>query len=94
MNFPYDDDEDMTNEEYGRMIEECRDMEEVRANAMAAAIKNNPCHHFDYLGDFIVGRHVTVVEIIDEAGGTHLYPIPSANLSSWEAEGLLRAALR
>jgi hypothetical protein len=90
----YIDDDDLDPTEYGRMLDECRTMEAERATAIAAAIKNNPCHHFDYLGDFIVGRHITIVEILDEAGGTHLYPLPSSGLSAWEAEGLLRAALR
>ena len=86
MRYYHEDDED-------RIIEECETMEAQRANAIGAAIKNNPCHHFDYLGDFVVGRHITIVEIIDELGDTHLFPIPSLNLSGWEANGLLRAAL-
>jgi hypothetical protein len=86
--------EDLDPEEYGRQVDECREMEANRSNAIAASIKNNPCHHFNYFGDFIVGRHITIVEIIDEIGGTHLYHLPSQGLAEWEEEGLLRSALR
>jgi len=90
----YIDGDDLDPEEYGRRVDECREMEYDRAIAIGAAIKNNPCHHFDYLGDFVVARHITVAEVLDESGGAHLFPIPSPGLSGWEAEGLLRAALR
>jgi hypothetical protein len=72
---------------------ECRNMESMRAAHIAAAIQNNPCHHFAGFGAFVVGRHITIVEIIDELGDVHLIPIPSDNLLQWEANGMLRAAL-
>lgn len=86
--------EDMDPEEAQRMIEECERDDAIRAEAIAAAIKNNPCHHFDGMGDFVVGRHITVVEIIDGLGDTHLLPIASAGLLRWEAIGMLTAALK
>jgi hypothetical protein len=90
----YFGEDDLDPEEYGNMVDECRIMEIDRSSAIGAAIKDNPCHHFNHLGDFIVGRHITIVEVIDEVGGTHLFPLSSQGLQSWEAEGLLRAALR
>lgn len=84
---------DMDPEEFERMAEECEVMESQRAESIAAAIKNNPCHHFDGLGDFIVGRHVTIVEIIDQLGDSHLIPITSKGLAGWEAIGMLEAAI-
>ena len=77
-----------------RILSECEVMEARRSQAIAAAIKNNPCHHFRPFGDFVVGRHITVVEIIDQMGDTHLIPIPSENLTQWEAIGMLMAASR
>ena len=87
-------DGDMDPERLQRLIEECEVMESNRAVAIAAAIKNNSCHHFDDLGDFVVGRHITIVEIIDELGETHLLPLPSEGLRRWEAIGMLTAAMR
>lgn len=81
-------------EDVDRMLSECEVMEGRRSQAIAAAIKNNPCHHFRPFGDFVVGRHITVVEIIDQMGDTHLIPIPSENLTQWEAIGMLMAASR
>lgn len=87
-------DENMDPAELQRLIEECEVMEADRATAIAAAIKNYPCHHFDDLGDFVVGRHITVVELIDEFGETHLLPLPSEGLRRWEAIGMLTAAMK
>lgn len=84
---------DMDPEEVERLMDECEVMEADRAEAIAAAIKNNPCHHFDGLGDFIVGRHVTIVEVIDQVGDSHLVPISSKGLAGWEAIGMLTAAI-
>lgn len=84
--------EEIDPEQMERLINECEVMEAERAEAIAAAIKNNPCHHFDGLGDFIVGRHITVVEIIDAVGDAHLVPITSRGMLRWEALGMLRAA--
>ena len=81
-------------EEMERILSECEVMESRRSQAIAAAIKNNSCHHFRPFGDFVVGRHITVVEIIDQMGDTHLIPIPSDNLTQWEAIGMLMAASR
>ena len=86
--------EELDPEEMQRIIEDCERDDAIRAEAIAAAIKNNPCHHFDGLGDFVVGRHITVVELIDELGETHLLPIPSTGLLKWESIGMLTAALR
>jgi hypothetical protein len=86
--------DDMDPEDMERILDECERDEAIRAEAIAAAIKNNPCHHFSGLGDFIVGRHLTVVEVIDELGESHLLPIPSTGLRKWEALGMLTAAMR
>lgn len=86
--------EDEDPEELERILSECDVMESRRSQSIAAAVKNNPCHHFRPFGDFVVGRHITVVEIIDQLGDTHLIPIPSENLTRWEAIGMLMAASR
>ena len=86
--------DDMDPEDAERIMEECERDEAVRAEAIAAAIKNNTCHHFGDMGDFVVGRHITIVEVIDELGDTHLLPIPSTGLRRWEAIGMLTAAIR
>lgn len=82
--------DEFTSEEWDEMQEECEAIHLRRAEAIEAAVKNHSCYHFDVFGDYLVGRWVGVVEIIDELGDRHLTIMGSTNLEPWEALGLMR----
>jgi len=87
----HDDFDDMSREDWEQMQGECEDLHQRRAEAFQASVKNHACHHYSHLGDFLVGRWISVVELIDELGDRHLSVMGSPNLEPWEAVGMIRS---
>lgn len=89
--FPFDED-GPTDAEMAAAAEQCAADRERQVDAVKAAIAENACECFDRMGQYMLGRIVVVVEVIDEAGFQNLVVLSPDEQPVWDDLGLLTFA--